>query len=61
MITTEIPDDCRELWRVVSECIDVLNALQNMTVKIEGTEEGMSGKLEISGESCILKISAINK
>lgn len=60
MIATEIPDDCRELWRVVAECIAVLNALQNMTVKIEGLEERMTGKLEISGGSCILKINAVN-
>lgn len=60
MISSQIPDDCRELWRVVAECIDILNALQNMTVKVEGTEERMEGKLEISGGGCILKINARN-
>jgi hypothetical protein len=60
MIPTSIPEDCRELWRVVAECIDVLNALQNMTVKVEGLEERMTGKLEISGGACILKINAVN-
>lgn len=60
MISKEIPADCRELWRVVSECISIVNALQNMTVIVQGTEQPLTGKLEFSGESCILKITSVN-
>ena len=55
MIPKSIPKDCRELWRVVAECIDVLNALQNMTVKVEGKVR-MIGKLDVQGGHCTLVI-----
>jgi hypothetical protein len=55
MIPTNIPNDCRELWRVVAECVDVLNALQNMTVKVEGKVR-MIGKLDVKEGSSILQI-----
>lgn len=55
MIPTAIPEDCRELWRVVAECIDILNALQNMTVRVEGKKR-MIGRLDVKAGSCVLII-----
>jgi hypothetical protein len=55
MIPPNIPEDCRELWRVVAECIEVLNALQNMTVRVEGKIH-MLGRLNMSSGSCELVI-----
>lgn len=55
MIPTTMPKDCRELWRVVEECIDVLNALQNMTVKVEGKIR-MVGRLDVQSGHCTLII-----
>lgn len=46
MIPKTIPQDCRELWRVVAECIEVLNSLQNMTVRVEG-QVRMIGRLQL--------------
>lgn len=55
VISPDIPEDCRELWRKVAECIDVLNALQNMTVRVEGRIR-MQGKLEVGTGSSKLTI-----
>jgi hypothetical protein len=38
-------EDVRQLWRKVAECVDALNALQNMTCKVEG-QVTMEGRLE---------------
>jgi hypothetical protein len=48
-------EDVRLLWRKVAECIEVLNALQNMTVVVEGKVH-MQGKLEVTGDSSRVKI-----
>jgi hypothetical protein len=49
-------EDARKLWRKVAECIDAVNAIQNMTVVIEGKVH-MQGKLTVSGGSSLLKIT----
>lgn len=55
IIPRTIPQDCRELWRVVAECIEVLNSLQNMTVMVGGKTE-MVGRLEMRSGSCVLHV-----
>lgn len=54
-ISTEIPQDVRLLHKKVAECIDVINALMNMTVTVEGRIR-MTGRLEMREGGCILKI-----
>jgi hypothetical protein len=55
LINADVPDDCRELWKKVVECVDVLNALCNMNVKVEGQHK-MIGKLEVKSGSSLLTI-----
>jgi hypothetical protein len=55
MIPNDIPEDCRQLWHKVAECIEVVNALQNMTVRVEGRLR-MTGKLTVSDGSAQLVI-----
>jgi len=42
--------DCRELWRVVKECVDVVNAISNMKIILEGRVH-MMGTLEVGDDS----------
>jgi hypothetical protein len=49
-------DDSRQLWRKVMECIEVVNAIQNMTVVVEGRIK-MLGELSVAGGQSILKIT----
>lgn len=48
-------DDVRKLWRTVAQCVDVLNAISNMKVVVEGRVH-MLGQLEVSGNSSTLTI-----
>lgn len=48
-------EDARELWRKVAECANVLNALQNMTIVIEGKVH-MLGRLDVSSGASVLRI-----
>jgi len=48
-------DDVRNLWKNVAECAQALNALQNMTVVVEGKVK-MLGTLTLSGSSSRLEI-----
>lgn len=48
-------EDVRVLWRKVAEIAGVVNALQNMTVLVEGKIR-MTGKLNVSQGSSELKI-----
>jgi hypothetical protein len=50
-------DDVRELWRIVADCVDKLNALENMTASIEGPER-MVGKFTVGAGSCELKFES---
>ncbi len=49
-------EDARTLWRKVAECVQVLNAIQNMKVVIEG-QVHMLGELSVGGGSSVLKIT----
>lgn len=42
-------DDVRNLWQKVAECVEVLNAIQNMRVIVEGKVR-MLGQLEVGGQ-----------
>ena len=56
MITPPDPnDDVRNLWKKVAECIEVLNAIQNMKVIVEG-KVVMQGQLDVGGNSSMLSI-----
>jgi hypothetical protein len=48
--------DSRQLWRKVDECIEVINAIQNMTVIVEGRVK-MLGELTVAGGQSVLKIT----
>ena len=48
-------EDARVLWRKVVECMEVVDAISNMTVVVEGQVK-MIGKLTVSGGSSRLEL-----
>lgn len=55
MISAPQPnEDVRTLWRVVAQCVDVLNSLTNMTGVIEG-QYRMTGRLSVGNGSSVFK------
>lgn len=56
MITPPNPnEDVRDLWKKVAECVQVLNAIQNMKVIVEG-KVVMQGQLDVGGNASKLSI-----
>jgi hypothetical protein len=48
-------DDVRDLWKKVAECVEVINAIQNLKVIVEG-KVYMTGQLDVGGNSARLSI-----